>query len=187
MIRPAQKHDAKKLSELMYIIWHDMELPIVVNNDKDTVLKVIEQSMVEGNYRNHFKHIHIFEVEGELAGFINCYAGDDELQLEKNWHDIHFDQTFILEGTPLSEQEAESGDLYIESIAVFSKFRGRGIASKLIDYTFNHAKSLGFNQVSLNCEVDNEGAMKLYQKLGFEPSHDKVLSGHDYKYMVKAV
>ena len=41
MIRPAVKEDAKKLSELMFMIWHDMELPLVVQNDKETVLRLL--------------------------------------------------------------------------------------------------------------------------------------------------
>lgn len=187
MIRAAQKKDAKQLSELMYIIWNDMELPLVVNNDKDTVLKVIEQSIVEGNYRNNYKHIHVFEVDDELAGFINCYAGDDEAQLENNWLVIDFNESFNLESTPLPEHETDNGDFYIESVAVFTKYRGKGIASKLIEFTFENAKKLGFKQVSLNCDFDNKGALKLYNKLGFEPLTDRVLSGHDYKYMVKKV
>ncbi|WP_323704308.1 GNAT family N-acetyltransferase [Mammaliicoccus sp. Dog046] len=187
MIRAAQVKDAEQLSKLMFIIWNDMELPFIVNNDEDKVLKVIEQSIVDGDYRNHYKHIHVYEEEGEVAGFINCYAGDKEQQLEKNWLNIDFEESFELEGTPLPEREADDGDLYIESIAVFSEFRGKGIASQLMTYIFDLAKESGYKQVSLNCEVDNEGAMKLYKKLGFEPLHDRILSGHAYKYLGKQV
>ena len=187
MIRQAKKTDAVKLSELMYIIWHDMQIPLVENNSKEKVLKIIQQSIEEGNYRNHYKNMHVYEVEGNIAGFINCYSGDEEKQLEDNWHNIDFKEEFKLEGTPLPEKEANEGDLYIESIAVFSDYRGRGIATKLIDYIFDYGRNQGYETVTLNCEVDNEGAMKLYRNLGFEPLHDRVLSGHDYKYMVKNI
>ena len=56
-----------------------------------------------------------------------------------------------------------------------SEYRGRGIASKLIEDAFERAKERGFKQVSLNCEFDNEGAMKLYEKLGFKPSYVRKL------------
>lgn len=187
MIRTANRNDASKISELIYIIWNDMELPLIQDNDKSVVLDVIKQSIEEGHYRNYFEHIHVFEVEGEVAGFINTYDGGDEEALESNWNKIDFKQDFKLEGTPLPEKEADKGDLYIESIAVFSDYRGQGIASKLIEYIFNYGKEKGFKNVSLNCEVENEGAMKLYRKFGFEPSYDRVLSGHDYKYMIKTI
>ena len=45
MIRQAKKTDAVKLSELMYIIWHDMQIPLVENNPKEKVLKIIQQSI----------------------------------------------------------------------------------------------------------------------------------------------
>lgn len=187
MIRSAVKDDAKNLSELMFMIWNDMELPLVVQNDKETVLKVLEQACVDGVYRNHYKHSQVFEIDGKVAGFLNCYSGSKEKHLEENWHDIEFKVPFKLEGTPLPEQEADNGDLYIDSVAVYSEYRGRGIASKLIENTFERAKERGFKQVSLNCEFDNEGAMKLYEKLGFKPSYDRKLSGHDYKYMIKHI
>ncbi|HCW34844.1 MAG TPA: GNAT family N-acetyltransferase [Staphylococcus sp.] len=185
MIRPAVKEDAEKLSELMFMIWHDMELPLVVQNDKETVLRLLEQASVESEYRNHYKHSQVYEVDGEVAGFLNCYSGTDEKQLEENWYNIAFKDSFKLEGTPLPEHEADNGDLYIDSVAVFSEYRGRGIASKLIEDAIERAKERGFKQVSLNCEFDNEGAMKLYEKLGFKPSYVRKLSGHDYKYMIK--
>ena len=62
MIRQAKKTDAAKLSELMYIIWHDMQIPLVENNPKEKVLKIIQQSIEEGNYRNHYKNMHVYEV-----------------------------------------------------------------------------------------------------------------------------
>lgn len=187
MIRAARVKDAEQLSKLMFIIWRDMELPFIVHNDEDKVLKVIEQSIVEGEYRNNYKHIHVYEIDGQVAGFINCYAGDKEPQLESNWLNIDFNESFELDGTPLPEREADNGDLYIESIAVFEAYRGRGIASQLMTYIFDKARVTGYKQVSLNCEVDNEGAMKLYEKLGFKPLHDHILSGHAYKYLGKQV
>ena len=82
MIRPAVKEDAKK-SKLMFMIWHDMELPLVVQNDKETVLRLLEQASVESEYRNHYKHSQVYEVDAEVAGFLNCYSGTDENNLKK--------------------------------------------------------------------------------------------------------
>src|SRR5699024_7579469 len=102
------------------------------------------------------------------------YSGDEEKQLEDNWHNIDFKEEFKLEGTPLPEKEANEGDLYIESIAVFSDYRGRGIATKLIDYIFDYGRNQGYETVTLNCEVDNEGVMKIYRDLGLDPLYYRV-------------
>lgn len=187
MIREARKSDAKKIAELIYIIWNDMELPLVQNNDTKTVLEVIEQSITDSQYRNHYSHIHVYEVDGEVAGFVNCYRGSDEQLLEDNWKNIDFESAFELEGTPLPEREAEDEDLYLESIAVFSKFRGQGIASKLIDYTSTIARNKDENTVALICEDNNIGAFSLYKKIGFEPRYEKVINGHNYYYMTRTI
>ena len=59
-------------------------------------------------------------------------------------------------------------------------YRGQGIATQLLKHlidTDKHAKW------SLNCDYDNEGAFKLYSKLGFKENGDIDLYGHQYHHM----
>ncbi len=58
------------------------------------------------------------------------------------------------------------GDCYVDNIAVFPKFRGRGYGEKLTLALIEKAKTLG-EFISLEVRASNTPAIKLYEKLGF--------------------
>jgi len=59
------------------------------------------------------------------------------------------------------------GEIYISNLATYPKFRGRGMASALIAKVEEEAKKSGGKYLSLDVEVENADAIKLYQRLGF--------------------
>lgn len=70
----------------------------------------------------------------------------------------------------------EEGDGYIRIVAVGNDFRGRGIGAAL---TVRAAKKLfaeGAQRVDLRTDEDNATAIRLYRRLGFQPSG----AGRDY-------
>ena len=66
------------------------------------------------------------------------------------------------------EPPLRRGELYIKTIGVASRFRGRGIGTKLVEKAEERARSQGHYSMSLLVMSDNRGAIKLYQRLGFE-------------------
>lgn len=51
------------------------------------------------------------------------------------------------------------------SLAIGNSFQGLGLASKLLEYSFKNLKNKDF---SLEVKVNNEKAIKLYEKFGFK-------------------
>lgn len=62
----------------------------------------------------------------------------------------------------------EPDSWYLCALAVFPEFRGQGIGQQLIDRVFHQARSQGYRTVSLLCFGQNAGALRLYQRLGFQ-------------------
>ncbi len=58
------------------------------------------------------------------------------------------------------------GDCYIDNIAVFEKFRGKGFGERLTLSLIEKARELG-DFISLEVRVSNAPAIGLYEKLGF--------------------
>ncbi|MEJ7541235.1 GNAT family N-acetyltransferase [Staphylococcus intermedius] len=182
MIRKATAQDAPAIAELTYLIWRDMELEIVRRYEKETVIAALVKSTTEVHYRNHIENVDIYEVDGQVAGILIAYPGQYEAEYEQAWQNLMLDADIQLEtGTPLPVLEAERGDVYIETIATFPEFRGRGIATKLIQARLQSNPKATW---SLNCDEHNERAYQLYRKLGFRETMKKLLYGHEYRYMI---
>jgi ribosomal protein S18 acetylase RimI-like enzyme len=65
---------------------------------------------------------------------------------------------------PVGERWAE-----IYSIAVVPKARGQGVGNLLFDAIDERLAAMGIRAVSLSAMVENEGALRLYQRRGFVP------------------
>ncbi len=63
------------------------------------------------------------------------------------------------------------GDFYVQGIAIEPDFRGAGIGSLLMTDIENRARASGSDRLSLDVSAKNDGAKRLYKRLGmFESS-----------------
>ncbi len=60
----------------------------------------------------------------------------------------------------------DEGD--ITNVVVDKDYRGKGIASGMIEYLINKAETIGIKDMTLEVRVSNEAAIHLYEKFGFE-------------------
>ena len=60
---------------------------------------------------------------------------------------------------------------HIPQIAVVPEFQGAGLGSFMLKSAFDELQRQGFNEVSLTVTDVNRGAVKLYERLGFETFH----------------
>src|SRR5262245_26336976 len=67
---------------------------------------------------------------------------------------------------PYAELELD-GSLYVSGVAIYETYRGMGIGTDLMRCAFARARDLRIGTVSLICFERNEGAMRLYRRLGF--------------------
>lgn len=81
------------------------------------------------------------------------------------------------------DAETQEGELYIDSLAVSSTFRGKGIAKQLLQAVIEQGRQMGFPAVGLLVDKGNPGAEKLYTSMGFEYVNDAVWGGHGMKHL----
>lgn len=65
-------------------------------------------------------------------------------------------------------------------LAVKKHLRGRGIATKLVERAIYSMIDKGANEVCLETEVTNPGAMRLYENLGFLRYNDCSTCKHTF-------
>ena len=62
----------------------------------------------------------------------------------------------------------EVDEAYLYGLAISEEYQGQGLGNKLLDYSLKELKKQKINKVELTVDPDNERAIKLYQKFGFE-------------------
>ncbi|HOU10902.1 MAG TPA: N-acetyltransferase [Clostridiales bacterium] len=76
---------------------------------------------------------------------------------------------------PVSYKNEEA---YIQNICVAPQDRNRGIGSEMLNHCFERLKSMGKTTVSLDVGTTNQGARRLYEKLGFQTVGNKKRNAH---------
>ncbi|QEE15455.2 GNAT family N-acetyltransferase [Promethearchaeum syntrophicum] len=68
------------------------------------------------------------------------------------------------------DAQKKIGTIY--SVGILPEYRHRGIGTKLLEATIQTAKNQGCKTIQLDVHVDNEKALNLYQKLGFQSNEN---------------
>ena len=138
IIRPAEAGDAESLIALMKSQEGEANLLNEIGEFSFTPEQEIE--WIERFAQSPNSVFLIAQVDGQIVGTCGCQGGNRRV-------DHHV---------------ARLG------IAVHRDFRGRGIGSKLMQAALDWAQSTLVRRVELSVFARNEGAIRLYQRFGFE-------------------
>ena len=74
----------------------------------------------------------------------------------------------LLFGLSILTRKTKTGECYIEHIAVKPEVQGKGVGTKLLEFGKELAHEKGFDDFTLSVSSLNSGAIKLYERLGFD-------------------
>lgn len=57
--------------------------------------------------------------------------------------------------------------VYVSRMIVKKEYRNRGIGSEILEFLIRKAKEMGFSEMTIGVDKDNENALRLYRKYGF--------------------
>ncbi|CAI9391260.1 GNAT family N-acetyltransferase [Niallia sp. Sow4_A1] len=183
--RPAIKKDAEEVVELIHLAIGDITEQLTGQTKVENIHTTLAKFFREENNRLSYQNVIVADIFDEITGIIVTYSGTDAYQLDKPLlerlrrktrnQNINFDQ------------EADIGDLYIDTISVSPKFQGYGIGSELLRKAEELALQKGYERISLNVAKDNPYAKKLYIRIGYQEDKEIQINGHTYDYMVKTL
>jgi ribosomal protein S18 acetylase RimI-like enzyme len=78
---------------------------------------------------------------------------------------------------PYSKLE-ENNSYYVCGVAVFPEYRNRGIGTQLMALAETHAATKGFVKLSLIVFEQNQGAKRLYDRLGYREINREAIVAH---------
>ena len=177
IIRPAKPRDLDFAKDMMIEAGHGLIERFYGSGSEKTARKVIEHLWTGNPNRLHFKNCHVLEVNKQKLGFLSSYpVGTSKFSsiavmrvFKAGGFKLFFRYITRLRELKraLTIPEGMKGEYYIFTVAAPEEARGKGIGSKLMQLAIDQAKSLGMSKVSLVVTKDNDGAIKLYERLGF--------------------
>jgi ribosomal protein S18 acetylase RimI-like enzyme len=136
--------------------------------------EIIARAYLQSGHTLSYEHVTFAERDGTIVGMVSAYTGEQHSGFSeeplrqaagKSARRMRVVRTLcaplwrILESIP-------DGDFYLQSIAVDPEARGAGIGSALMDHVEECARAAGSRRLSLDVSAKNEGARRLYARLG---------------------
>ncbi|MFT3730045.1 MAG: GNAT family N-acetyltransferase [Hyphomicrobium sp.] len=162
-IRRAHINDALDIAAFVDIAGHGVDLDqwMTARDGDELVFSAARRLVTEDlSLPYHYSRAHIVEVGGRVAGgLIGGLIAKEEAAQEGD--PAHVEPLIALENRV-------PGYWNIFAIAVYPEFRGRGLASTLLDYADHLALQIGARGLSIVAEDTNARARALYEKRGFK-------------------
>ncbi|MFP4597447.1 MAG: GNAT family N-acetyltransferase [Persicimonas sp.] len=163
-IRPATKRDAATLARLVDLAGEGLPSWLWARSaqDGEDAFEVGQRRAVREEGGFSYRNAHVIEVDGQVAGMLLGYRLPEPYEVG--------DLSELPEVVrPLVELEAQApGTWYVNAVAVFEAFRGRGLGTQLMDLAEQLARDSGADELSLIVAENNDGARRLYERLGYE-------------------
>ena len=164
-LRPARRADASSMAILVDIAGYGLPAWLwggaVRRGEAASALEVGRSRALRDDGAFSWRNAVIAELAGEVAGMLIGYREPDEPEaVDADGLDP------VLR--PLFELEALApATWYINVLATFPEFRGRGVGAALIGKAADIARRSRARGLSLIVEDDNAGARRLYERVGF--------------------
>lgn len=185
MIRKAEKKDGASVVELVMIILKDMELNFLTQYGETITSNVLEKAYLSETFRFGYNRGIVAVIEGDVVGAAFGYLEEEETVIDEALKEIFSELSISMDEQMFVDKEAAPGEWYLDSIAVRSDQRGKGIGGALLDALPNYIS--GSSRIGLNVDQDNPAAKKLYERHGYKDSGEMTISGHVYDHMIKDI
>jgi len=163
-IRKASLGDCKSIAELALMAGEGIPAYFWAQSRQEgqDIMDVGANNLASETENFSYRNVTIAEVDGKIAGMLLAYT----LPPADNQDDVNAYPEFI---RPLIElEQCVPGSYYINMIATYPEFRGQSIGTRLMGTVAEAATDAGCQLISVEVFEQNQGALKLYQHLGYK-------------------
>lgn len=157
-------HDILKVAELVYDV--DFRTFDMLFKSSDKAIETIAKSLKDEDLETFTV---ILDDDENIIGILIYYI--DKFPRHFNFKSLRLLIVDILDYFVLCD--VGPGDLYIAEVAIDKSLRGQGLGKKVILEVIEYAKSKNLNRIRLDADFRNEGAKRLYEKIGFRQFNKK--------------
>jgi len=184
-LRVATSEDALPVARLVYEAIHDIAYQLTGETTEEQAIAALAELFRRPGNRFSAKQVLVAEEDGRVAGMILCYHGSEADKLDAPLAERLRQRTG--NPSPAIDKETDEDEYYIDSIAVFPEFRGRGIAKALLEAAEQAAADSGWERIALNVEYGNDRAASLYRAAGYAADKTIAINGSPFYHMVKPI
>ena len=175
--RAGRMEDCPKLGELVNIasdgvvefLFHDLIARV-------TPVQIVAHNMESDGDHHSFRNTIVAEYEQKVIGMALYYHSRHHVIGEEMKAFVPVDRLEHLKHILTGRVEKS---LYLDTLCVDEKFRGKGVGGELISLTKKKAREDGLNALSLIALADNTDAHRLYKRCGFEIVSPIKMAAHE--------
>lgn len=182
-----EKHEPLKVSELIYEA--DVDTFNFFFGNQENASKKLAKLVTAGDNSLGYQQIYVVTNEHHQIKGVMVYSIGEKIEkinelkvLFKNLNildSFKFIMIEILDSLFLSDLDGD--DYYFAIVAVDEQSRGQGIGSFILEEGIKIARENGCKRAVLDVDIENEGALRLYEKIGFKKFKEKSLSLFGWK------
>ncbi|MCD6358939.1 MAG: GNAT family N-acetyltransferase [Dehalococcoidia bacterium] len=175
-IRSAMPEDAEVGAQLICMAMGEVAVFLFGFHNPDRAREVVEKLFANGNNRFSHQFADMAIVDGNAVGLLFSCSGEEVKQLStpmvwqtmRIYNPLEF-LLFLRNTVPLvGGKEAEADEYFISDLAVLPEFQKKGIGTLLLAHAEDKAKAERLKKCSLTVAIDNNNALKLYQRIGYQ-------------------
>ncbi|MFZ4262471.1 GNAT family N-acetyltransferase [Sphingobacterium sp. HJSM2_6] len=179
-IRKGKIADAEQIASLLLLAMEEIAYEFIGEQNQDKAKIFLKAMILHPESQYTYSNNWIFELDDEIVGLALLYDGALLSKLREPvaaYIQNHFGKTFN------PENETQSGEYYIDCIAVSANHQGKGIGSKILEFLKGeYALKQGYT-LGLLVDFNNPNAEKLYIREGFKIVGNKKLLGKNLKHL----
>ncbi len=175
-IRAAAPGDAQPASQLIYATGPAYFDTVLGLGDSRRAIGTIARLFVLPGNRFSYRLSDVAEINGEVAGILVSFPGKQLFRLNMAtgrqfmplfpWRDrLRLGMAALLF---IGDKEAEASHYLISHLAVTPACWGQGIGTRLLALADVKARALGIKICTLNVDLDNPRARRLYTHVGYQ-------------------
>jgi len=168
-------HDIRKVAELIYDT--DQSLLPLMFGGRATGIERLRCLVQAGSNTFGYEYVYVAIDGGEVVGIAIGATGAEYTKADEEGFGVYYRCIGWVGSLRLSAawlavrnvltKRLGADDFYISVLCVDSKRRGSGVGGFILENIARTARDQGCNRLVLDVSFENEGARRLYERLGF--------------------
>ncbi len=175
LIRPARRADALTAASLIRLTMGATADLFMDAKNGGSPADLLAALFARDGSRFSYRYGSVLDVDGQVAGLLMSYPASKMTVLDLiTGRDLLFELGLremlrltrrLLPKTGI--REAERGEYYISNVGVLPQHQGHGYGTLLMNFAEKLTRTSGLRKCSLTVDEYNDGAIRLYQRLGY--------------------